>query len=61
MARLDFATLTRTITADALAHPTDLGPTLAEVGAEPRVATGPVPAPRTEPAEIGRASCRERV
>ena len=30
MARLDFATLTRTITADALAHPTDLGPMLAK-------------------------------
>jgi anti-sigma regulatory factor (Ser/Thr protein kinase) len=30
MARLDLATLTRTITADALAHPTDLGPTLAK-------------------------------
>ena len=30
MARIDFATLTRTITADALAHPTDLGPTLAK-------------------------------
>ena len=30
MARLEFATLTRTITADALAHPTDLGPTLAK-------------------------------
>jgi len=29
MARLDFSTLTRTITADALAHPTDLGPMLA--------------------------------
>jgi anti-sigma regulatory factor (Ser/Thr protein kinase) len=30
MARIDFATLTRTITADALAHPTDLGPMLAK-------------------------------
>jgi anti-sigma regulatory factor (Ser/Thr protein kinase) len=29
MARLEFATLTRTITADALAHPSDLGPMLA--------------------------------
>ena len=29
MARLELATLTRTITADALAHPTDLGPMLA--------------------------------
>jgi len=29
MSRLELATLTRTITADALAHPTDLGPTLA--------------------------------
>ena len=29
MARLETATLTRTITADALAHPTDLGPMLA--------------------------------
>lgn len=29
MARLDFSTLTRTITADALTHPTDLGPMLA--------------------------------
>jgi anti-sigma regulatory factor (Ser/Thr protein kinase) len=29
MARIDFSTLTRTITADALAHPTDLGPMLA--------------------------------
>jgi glycosyltransferase involved in cell wall biosynthesis len=27
------------------------GPTLAEVGAEPRAAAGPVPAPRTEPAD----------
>jgi len=30
MARLELATLTRTITADALAHPTDLGPMLAK-------------------------------
>ena len=30
MARLELATLTRTITADALAHPTDLGPMLTE-------------------------------
>ena len=30
MARIDFASLTRTITADALAHPTDLGPMLAK-------------------------------
>ena len=30
MARLDFASLTRTITADALAHPTDLAPMLAQ-------------------------------
>ena len=30
MARLELATLTRTITADALAHPTDLGPVLAK-------------------------------
>ena len=30
MARLDFSTLTRTIAADALAHPTDLGPMLAK-------------------------------
>jgi len=29
MARIEFAALTRTITADALAHPTDLGPMLA--------------------------------
>ena len=30
MARLELSTLTRTITADALAHPTDLGPMLAK-------------------------------
>ena len=36
MARLDIATLTRTITADALAHPTDLAPTLAQRHAVPR-------------------------
>ncbi len=30
MARLELATLTRTITADAIAHPQDLGPTLAK-------------------------------
>ena len=30
MARLDFASLTRTITADAMAHPTDLAPMLAQ-------------------------------
>jgi anti-sigma regulatory factor (Ser/Thr protein kinase) len=30
MARLELATLTRTITADAIAHPTDLGPMLAK-------------------------------
>ena len=30
MARIELATLTRTITADVLAHPTDLGPMLAK-------------------------------
>jgi anti-sigma regulatory factor (Ser/Thr protein kinase) len=30
MARIEFSTLTRTISADALAHPTDLGPMLAK-------------------------------
>ena len=30
MSRLELATLTRTITADALAHPADLGPMLAK-------------------------------